>query len=254
MSTDRFATQVALLTDGTPHRVWSLIVTVFGDLAHNQGDWISSSTLAQITENIGIKAEANRVALHRLRKDNWITSRRNGRNSAHCLTHDGLAQTHAARPRIYAEYPITAPVHTITVSPQSQHAEPAPHTAWITPNTALTTRPEAYPNTLVSKPDPNIPHWAKSAMCPQSLIDMTDRTHRAFTALGQTDLSRLTDLQRATLRVLIVHSWRRIVLKTPQLPDHLFPNTWTGAKTRSLCASLLTQLTPPDITTQPGRS
>ncbi len=36
----------------------------------------------------------------------------------------------------------------------------------------------------------------------------------------------LSPLQTATLRVSIVHRWRRLILKAPTLPDHVFPDGW----------------------------
>jgi phenylacetic acid degradation operon negative regulatory protein len=82
-------------------RVWSLLVTVFGDLAQNDGDVIEGPVLSVLMSDIGIKAEATRVALHRLRNDGWINSVKSGRNSLHSLTASGRQESSAASPRIY---------------------------------------------------------------------------------------------------------------------------------------------------------
>jgi phenylacetic acid degradation operon negative regulatory protein len=78
------------------------LVSVFGELAQDQGSRISGSLLRHITEQIGIKPEAMRVASHRLSKDGWIDSERHGRTSAYYLTKWGRAQSASASPRIYA--------------------------------------------------------------------------------------------------------------------------------------------------------
>ena len=57
--------------DGTP-RVWSLIVTIFGDLARESGMSLSGTALSRMTARVDVRAEATRVALHRLRRDGWI--------------------------------------------------------------------------------------------------------------------------------------------------------------------------------------
>ena len=44
-------------------RVWSFIVTIFGDLARHDDRYISSRTLNRLTAEIGVKPEATRVAL-----------------------------------------------------------------------------------------------------------------------------------------------------------------------------------------------
>ena len=39
-----------------------------------------------------------------------------------------------------------------------------------------------------------------------------------------------------TLRILLIHDYRRILLKDPQLPDDLLSPDWQGARARELCA------------------
>ncbi len=86
LSPQTFELGIAQLTDLQNLRVWSIIVSLFGDLAQKPGDQISGTTLTQIITPMGIKPEAIRVALHRLRKDGWIESTRSGRASVHFLT------------------------------------------------------------------------------------------------------------------------------------------------------------------------
>ncbi|MDG1415933.1 MAG: PaaX family transcriptional regulator C-terminal domain-containing protein, partial [Alphaproteobacteria bacterium] len=51
-------------------------------------------------------------------------------------------------------------------------------------------------------------------------------------------------LDRMVLRVLIVHSWRRVILKAPALPPFLFPPTWRGAACADKVSALLRALPP----------
>ncbi|TNF22119.1 MAG: PaaX family transcriptional regulator, partial [Rhodobacteraceae bacterium] len=81
-----FQTVVRHLTRDQAPRVWSLLISVFGDLAQDPGARISGLLLRHMTERIGIKPEAMRVAIHRLRKDGWIDSQRHGRTSVYFLT------------------------------------------------------------------------------------------------------------------------------------------------------------------------
>src|SRR6056297_83501 len=91
----------ALLGGDTP-RVWSLLVTMFGDLALSPDARLSGACVNALTAAIGIKPEATRVALYRLRKEGWIESYRAGRQSKYALTAYGRSETLAARPRVYA--------------------------------------------------------------------------------------------------------------------------------------------------------
>ena len=59
-----------------PIKTWSLIVTLFGDL---NGQPVTGKQLGAILGRVGIKTEAMRVALHRLRKEGWIVSTKIGR-------------------------------------------------------------------------------------------------------------------------------------------------------------------------------
>ena len=102
---DTFGACRDALTAGRPHRLWSLIITIFGDLAQAPGSRISGAALGEITELIGVKPEAMRVALHRLRKDGWLESEREGRASFHHLTQYGRTQCAEASPRIYGPGP-----------------------------------------------------------------------------------------------------------------------------------------------------
>jgi len=49
-------------------RVWSIIVTISGDLAQEPNERISGSLVSRLTNLLDIKPEAARVALHRWRK------------------------------------------------------------------------------------------------------------------------------------------------------------------------------------------
>ena len=100
MQASSFQNLIEQVTFGTTPRVWSLLVTVFGELAQDADAQISGSLLRSLSEHIGIKPEAMRVALHRLRKDGWIDSERTGRTSNYFLTLWGRAQSIAASPRI----------------------------------------------------------------------------------------------------------------------------------------------------------
>ena len=72
---------VAHISGGDPPRVWSFIVTIFGDLAREDDRYISSRTLNRLTAEIRVKPEATRVALHRLRKEDWLESAKFGREN-----------------------------------------------------------------------------------------------------------------------------------------------------------------------------
>lgn len=252
-----FTPLVETLTAGQTHRVWSVLITVFGDLAQEKGQWISGPTLNSIMTEIGIKPEATRVALHRLRKDGWITSRRVGRHSEYGLTDQGRAQSAQASPRIYSA---TAAQTTCYLVVSGTGDSPTDHTAnetdepqvlWITPALGLTADHAAARDTLILPvpQDSPLPDWLRARVCSAQLVAASARTEAALGDLQQAlESARPLDaLQIAVLRVLVVHSWRRIILRAPDLPDTVFPADWRGAACRSLTTALLSALPRPDL-------
>lgn len=65
---------VNIISGNRPPRVCSLLVTFFGELAQATPNMVSVITLNNLTRLLGIRSEAMRVALHRLRKDGWTES------------------------------------------------------------------------------------------------------------------------------------------------------------------------------------
>jgi phenylacetic acid degradation operon negative regulatory protein len=94
MPINTYEKAITALTGLGPIRVWSVLVTVFGDLAHETS--LDGSTLSAIMAEIGIKPEASRVALYRLRSDGWVRSEKTGRTSRYNLTDKGAHDSAAA--------------------------------------------------------------------------------------------------------------------------------------------------------------
>jgi len=248
----------ALTGDDTP-RVWSLIVTLFGDLAQAPGAEISGPALSQIFEPIGIRPEAMRVALHRLRKDGWIDSRKSGRSSLYRLTGFGLEQSAAATPRIYArEAAEPALWHVLVAAPMPQRdlAETAEEL------TARGYEPLARGVFLgrgpapadcagffaLAGPAPVLPGWLKAQFGPEDLAEAFRALHDRLCRVGALlpEGAAPGPLETATLRMLIVHDWRRLLLRQPDLPAGFFPEGWPGRDCRALTHRLLDRLPRPD--------
>ncbi|MGB6228942.1 MAG: hypothetical protein WBF53_02295, partial [Litorimonas sp.] len=90
--------------------VWSLIVTILGDASHSGSEHVGGGDLNGLLSRLDVRPQAIRTALHRLRADGWIETRRVGRNAFHGLTISAQAETRRAAPRIYdlAEPPTPA--------------------------------------------------------------------------------------------------------------------------------------------------
>ena len=249
----KFAETVERLTGDHPPRVWSLIVTLFGDLAQGAGEELSGTLLTRIMGLAGIRPEAMRVALHRLRRDGWIESRKSGREGFYGLTASGRAQSAAASPVIYrAEPPRSGPWHVLVAE------QPEALDAVVNADAYVPLGPATY---LGKGPPPTgltgllafeatgfrAPGDAPGRLIPQDLQDLTARLTTAVEDLAALDPAQMSPLEIATLRTLTVHGWRRIALRLPDLPPELLPEGWKGEACRAAVHRLLGRLDRPEI-------
>ncbi|MEP1994141.1 MAG: PaaX family transcriptional regulator C-terminal domain-containing protein [Ascidiaceihabitans sp.] len=242
MGTASFHRIVSRLTEDQTPRVWSLLVTVFGELAQDKGAQISGLMLRHMRDHIGIKPEAMRVALHRLRKDGWIENERTGRTSAHHLTDWGRTQSAAASPRIYSRGATATRAWLIVSDPSQSQPQGRACGVWVSSNLRIATTPPKHTASFVAVLDDaaHIPAWMKNKIC--SLQTRT-ASKAFFETLKQVreelaGADPLSTIEHAVLRVLLVHAWRRIILKAPELPDCVFPEDWYGPQCRVLMADL----------------
>ena len=57
-------------------------------------------------------------------------------------------------------------------------------------------------------------------------------------------LAEVADEDAFLLRTLLIHDYRRLLLRDPELPDVLLPVDWPGEKARRLCQELYRRLAP----------
>lgn len=243
------------LLDGAAPRVWSLLVTMFGDLAISPETRLSGASVNAITATIGIKPEATRVALHRLRKEGWIESHRTGRQSRYGLTEQGRTETNAAWSRVYGPAPEQAQAYMVMDDPTalgdaaplraSAHTVPVAPRIHVSRNAEWSKSQWAVPLPL-SHP---VPQWVADKLCPPEVQVASQTLYARFAALRDNRrLDELTLLQRTALRVVIVHEWRRLILRVPAFQDLLFSDKWLGLQARRSVHDLLTRLPSPNLT------
>ena len=252
MPTD-FAHITAALRDLGGQRVWSLMISLFGDLAQDKGQAIDGPVLSAIMAELQIKPEAARVALHRLRNDGWITSEKSGRISQHSLSAKGRAESAAASPRIYADPRGTDTDWQLVLTADAE----APGTEDMAACGFAPVAPRVFVGPATAKPPPetlslrgtNIPDWLRQQAEPQDLRGGYEALLGTLTDLQQElpDADDLTPVQTAVLRCLIVHNWRRLVLKHPALPAPLVDPDWPGHRCHLAVADLLGRFPRPAL-------
>lgn len=218
-------------------RVWSLVITVFGDSVQYRGGRISNVRLQALLGRIGVESGAIRTALSRLGRDGWVTSEREGRKSYFQLTPDGQTRFTDATSRIYAA-PRTQPVSlwTLAIGPGQPGLSVAP---------GVVLRPADHP-----APPPDVAVTGTLAQLSPQIRNalLSEPQRNALAALfAEIDALRgldLPPLDAAAARTLLIHRWRRIVLRYPEAPAELLPQEMHGRDPRSEVASLYAALSP----------
>lgn len=254
-----FTTAITALTEPDGLRVWSIIVSFLGDMAQDKGAGVSSAALTRVITPLGIKPEAIRVALHRLRKDGWTESQRRGRGSFHFLTPFGRQQSALVTPRIYARSTSETDAWTLLVAGTPDGLETldalcnqTPLTsirvnrhAAITPGPAMQHAAETSHMLVANLDVAHVPGWLQDDLFPEPLRQSCAALDQALAPLeSPPDLS---PLQRACLRTLLVHRWRRITLRHPDVPRIFHPADWSGESCRTRVFALLDKLPQPEL-------
>lgn len=242
----------ALLGCG-PLKAWSVIVTLLGDLCLTRADRVGGRMMQDIVGQMGITDQAMRVALHRLRKDGWVESRKRGRDAAYALSDQGWQETQAVRERIYASAgpsprEVFLAIGAADMSAAGFMAALPGQAVPIAPRTALMDLAPAQETGLwaVPVPDRAVPGWVTAQLSDEALcadyIRLTDAAKQVLAAPLPDDPVRAT-----ALRLLTLHHWRRLRLRHGDLPDLLLGPDWAGARARVAVMAVLDRVERIDL-------
>lgn len=252
MPTDNFISQTTALRALGGRRVWSLMISLFGDLAQDRGQSIDGPVLSAIMKGLKVKPEAARVALHRLRNDGWIVSEKSGRISQHSLSAKGRAESAAASPRIYADPSEMVQewqlIFTSDKGPQVDDMAALGFSA-ILPRVYVGPATATPPDDALAFSGNDVPVWLRKEAEPHALRQGYTELLQTLAALQDSlpEADDLSPVEVAVLRCLIVHNWRRLVLKHPTLPAPLVSPDWPGHLCHLAVCDLLTRFPRPKL-------
>jgi len=194
-------------------KVWSLLVSVFGDLTPETTASLSGAFLNLLFARMGIKPQALRVALHRLRKDGWIVSEKTGRTSEYQLTEYGLAETQKVRGQIYFPFAKKRGVMTLAVcggrsAPENILALKLGGNSYL-----LRGRHDLSKQDIVfsSLADGQLPQWIYRDTLTEKLQMNCQELQGFISAIGA-EPENWDGLGKFAYRLLVLHFWRRIIL------------------------------------------
>jgi phenylacetic acid degradation operon negative regulatory protein len=259
-------------------RAKSLLVTVWGDTIapHGAGIWLGS--LIRLVAPLGVNDRLVRTSILRLTRDGWFTVTRIGRRSYYGLTEFGHKALVADPPRgIYAAAPLPwdGRWHLVLTGLSGGPSR-------LDRETRLALRREltwlgfgavapgvfAHPNPdraglervldrlgvadrverMTATPEGLRPEQSRDLL--QSCWDL-EALAAAYSRFVERFRPVWQALEKAAepdaescfaLRVLLIHEYRRIILRDPELPAELLPPDWAGASARALCRNLYRRL------------
>ena len=243
-----------------PSRTGSIVITVFGDAIVPRGGSVWLGTLLEFFGELDVDASVVRTAMSRLTADGWFERTRIGRNSFYRLVQSGRQTFDIATKHIYGPPASdwTGRFELLLIGnggdrdvarealKNAGFGSPLPG-VWVAPSGVPV--PEEASGAIrleVSAEDDSgrrllRESWPLDRTADAYLKFMkTFEPLRAWLGRGE----QLADADAFTARVLLIHHYRRVVLRDPLLPTALLPADWPGRAARTLCGEIYRALLP----------
>jgi len=258
---DRFQQQ-------TPIRASSLIITLYGDAIEPRGGTVWLGSLIQLLEPMGINERLIRTSIFRLTKENWLTAEKVGRRSYYSLTGTGRRRFEKAFKRVYAANPPAWDgswcLAMLTQLPQDKRKQVREELEWqgfgaISPGVLACPRSDradvmATLQDLGAQEETILFETTAQDVLASKALRMQVRESwkidelaahysefiQLFRPLWQSlkEQAQLDPKACFLARVLLIHEYRKLLLRDPQLPDELLPGDWEGRAARQLCRNI----------------
>ena len=243
-----------------PSRTGSLIVTFYGDTILPRGGSVWLGTILNVLELIDVDGGVVRTAVSRLAADGWLERKKIGRKSFYRLAAAGrdrfeLGLTHVYRASV-AEWTGRLALLLIENGADRDSSRAALSEAgfgtpmpgvWIAPLGANLPSGLKGVIRLEASAEDEAGRQLIEAAWPLAAIASSYRDFMsAFAPLTAWSRApdRLEPQDAIVARVLLIHQYRRVLLRDPLLPAELLPSDWPGAEARRLCATIYRRLLP----------
>src|SRR5882757_5880064 len=243
-----------------PSRTGSIVVTVFGDAIVPRGGSVWLGTLLEFFKALDIDSSVVRTAMSRLTADGWFERTKVGRNSFYRLVQRERLTFDIATKHIYgapaSDWTGRFELLLIGNGEERDAAREALKNAgfgsplpgvWVAPSGVPIPEEAASAIRLeVSAEDDSGRRLLSESWPLDRTADAYQKFMKTFEPLrgwiGRRE--RLTDADAFTARILLIHHYRRVVLRDPLLPTTLLPADWPGRAARTLCGEIYRALLP----------
>jgi len=262
-------------------RAGSLIISVFGDAVLPRGGRIWLGSLIRLLEPLDLNERLVRTSVFRLAKEEWLQAQAQGRRAEYVLTHAGRLRFEEASRHIYASY---APIWDrrwrliLVVGDLDPRERERLRQAllwqgfgalnadcFVHPSTDLVAAFDTLVadglSDLLGRLVPLLAADSRSALSASDaeLVARAwnlDKLAESYSGFVSDYLPVLAELRRDRfaqidpeeaflLRILLIHDYRRLLLRDPELPEVLLPQDWPGQTARILCRELYRRLFEP---------
>ena len=237
-----------------PSRTGSIAITMFGDAIVPRGGAVWLGTLLEFFQTLDIDASVVRTAMSRLTVDGWFERNKVGRNSFYRLKTKGRQTFETATRHIYDPPPSdwTGRFELLLIGngedrdasrealKNAGFGSPLPG-VWVAPSGVPVPDEAARAIRLeVSAEDDSGRRLLRESWPLDRTADAYLKFMKTFEPLrawsGRRDA--LTEADAFTARILLIHHYRRVVLRDPLLPTALLPKDWPGSAARALCGDI----------------
>jgi phenylacetic acid degradation operon negative regulatory protein len=237
-----------------PSRTGSIVITVFGDAIVPRGGSVWLGTLLEFFGTIDIDSGVVRTAMSRLAAEKWLERHKVGRNSFYRLVTKGRQTFDAATHHIYDPQPAgwTGRFELLLIGngrDREASREALKNAGFGTPLPGVWVAPSGVPipeeaagaiRLEVSAEDDSGRRLLNESWPLQRTADAYLKFIKTFEPLRSWIDRRdaLSDADAFTARILLIHHYRRVVLRDPLLPGALLPADWPGRAARKLCGEI----------------
>ncbi len=247
-----------------PLRVWSLIVTIFGDVVMRQGrdpapGPIWTGHLLALLEQLGVEPGLVRTSLSRLVSSGVLIRAKVGRNTFYRLSDESAAAFALAAETIYGRRSARPEgrLHLVVIDraadrKAARDALEAQGVRFLSSGTGLKPKhlnepPLALPTGVIAALA-DAADEAAAAACELWRVDDLQRAYQDFLTRFDGFAPDIDPGMAILARVILVHRMRRILLRDPVLPATVLPADWAGVAARRLFDRLLAELVDPSET------
>lgn len=246
----------------------TIIVTLFGDVISQHGNWIWLGSLIEALEPFGYSERLVRTSVFRLVKEDWLEAKKIGRKSYYRFTETANSHYTKAARRIYAADNRSADDHWLILMPSFVDEEKLPELKrqlkWMG-FSSLSSGAYAHPkldqdsldetirelelqdSVIVFSAitnDINSQQVLKRLVYEKWDLELLQQRYQSLVSIYQPFLEQLenkillSDQQVFLMRILLIHEYRRILLQDHELSDNMLPDNWQGHRANQLVKTL----------------